>query len=589
MNAPGRSAPPPTVWMNVTTSVNWTRPAVGIVRVERALARELAALLGPERFKLCVWRDGRFVEWVDEIRPAKTAELDAAVDLILPRTASFDVARPFVLRALRRFATGSTDNGETKALQLQVPVGGRESLQPVRGDIVISAGLDWDNAYTAHLHELASEHGLRFVTCCYDLIPVLFPQYCVGDVARRFSEYFMQLCWGSEAVLCISRQTQQDFTALCRNLGAPERPTVVIPLGDNVPEGGGEVGDAVRVLGQKPFILFVSTIERRKNHEVLYRAYHRLARQGRAADLPQLVFVGMPGWGTGDLLKDIELDPLTKGKITQLHHVTDSELNHLYRHAAFCVYPSLYEGWGLPVGEALSMGKAVIASREGSLPEVGGPLVRYVDAWDVAGWAEAIRQWVDDPEQLRLAERAVRRHYTSRTWAQTAEAVAALIDSLPPRPDLQGLRPVPGYDMSTHVGVHAGPAIEATGDAGLLVFGPHWPLRAGRYRACISGQRCRDGVERFELDVVSVAGTVRHHHTELRAEAAAGSTVLAQLEFELTRDVDDVELRIEVEEGSALRIECVEIEPLASASSGRAATPGASKASPAGKQAIVLR
>ena len=102
----------------------------------------------------------------------------------------------------------------------------------------------------------------------------------------------------------------------------------------------------VQAATKQPFILFVSTIERRKNHEVLYRAYHLLARQGTIESLPKLVFVGMPGWGVGDLLKEIELDPLTRGMIIQLHHVSDGELSYLYKKALFCVFPSLYEGVG---------------------------------------------------------------------------------------------------------------------------------------------------------------------------------------------------------------------------------------------------
>jgi glycosyltransferase involved in cell wall biosynthesis len=578
MNVGNGKARRPKVWLNVTSSVNWTRPAVGVIRVERALARELSAILGPDRFSLCIWRDGRFVEWLEDAKTPGTRELDAAVDLLLPRVASFDIARPFVLRALRKFAISGGSSHSPDDIELKIPARGGESLQPERGDFVISAGLDWDYEYSQRFHEMARKRGLRIISCCYDLIPVLFPQYCVGEVAKRFTEYFIGLCWGSEAVLCISRQTQRDFVQLCRKLGAPDRPTAVIPLGDNVPVAGGETSDTVKAICRRPFILFVSTIERRKNHEVLYRAYHRLARQGRANDLPQLVFVGMPGWGTGDLLKDIELDPLTRGKITQLHQVSDSELNELYRHAAFCVYPSLYEGWGLPVGEALAMGKAVIASSEGSLPEVGGDLVRYVDPWDVAGWAEAIWQWVSDPEQVRIAERAVRRQYVSRTWAKTAEAVVALIDGLPARPELLMLQPAPGYDMSTYAGVHVGAAIEATGAAGLLLFGPHWRLRAGTYRARVHGRRMRPGSETIRLEIASDTGTTQHHRWTGTVAATDSAVELAQAVFRIERDVDDIELRIIVEDGSSLRIDAVEFAPEseaapAEATPARAATP----------------
>ena len=555
----------PTVWMNITSSARWTRPPVGIVRVERALAKELAALLGPDRFKLCVWRDERFVEWVDEPAPREAAALGAAVDVILPRTASFDIARPFVMRALQRFAIGQGDTATGDALRLQIPAQGAPALQPARGDVLISAGLDWDYPYTDRFHALAREHGLRIVTCCYDLIPVLFPQYCVGEVAQRFTEYFLQLCWGSEAVLCISKQTENDFRQLCRELGAPERQTVVIPLGDSVPGAGGEIGDQVRAICRKPYILFVSTIERRKNHEVLYRAYHRLARQGKGRQLPQLVFVGMAGWGTGDLLKDIEIDPLTQGLITQLNHATDSELNHLYQHAAFCVYPSLYEGWGLPVGEALAMGKAVIASNVGSLPEVGGALVRYVAPWDVAGWADAIWEWVETPQKVMQAERAVRKGYRAREWAQTARVVADLIDSLPPSPTAQRFTLSAGYDMSTMAGMHAGPSVQATGLAGPLLFGPHWPLRAGSYTVRLTGGRKSAVDETIVVEVASGAGKVLHqrHSTTLTQPIVSG--LLADFGFTLGRDVDDFEIRCLVEAGSTLRADAVEVARVAPA------------------------
>ena len=201
-----------------------------------------------------------------------------------------------------------------------------------------------------------------------------------------------------------------------------------LPLGDNMPSGGGEISLEVEEVASQPFILFVSSIERRKNHEVLYRAYHLLCKEGKRSQLPKLVFVGMPGWGVGDLLKDIELDPLTKGMIVQLNHVNDAELLRLYESSMFCVFPSLYEGWGLPVGEALSLGKAVLCSDRGSLPEVGGDLVRYVDPWSPRAWADEIfRMAIDETWRLESEQKA-KAEYHLRTWAEGAMSVKDAID-----------------------------------------------------------------------------------------------------------------------------------------------------------------
>jgi glycosyltransferase involved in cell wall biosynthesis len=536
----------PTVWMNVTTSANWARPAVGIVRVERALCEELGRSLGLTRFKQCVWLDGEFLEWI----PASTdtdERHDKAINIIFPSSKSFELSRKFLARALGTFERKSTTKNSSRldSLEISVPLNTHINTRPAYGDIIISVGLDWDQPYTAAFFDLSKKQGLKIITCCYDLIPILFPQHCVGDVASRFKEYFNVLTWGSAAVLCISKQTQNDYLALCCQLGAPERPTCILPLGDNVPSGNGDVSPAIETLLAEPFILFVSTIERRKNHEVLYRAYHLLCRLGHKHLLPKLVFVGMPGWGVGDLLKDIELDPLTQGLIVQLNHVNDGELGELYKRALFCVYPSLYEGWGLPVGEALAVGKAVLASDQGSLPEVGGSLVRYLDPWNSKSWADAILEWVTSPSAIQQMERKVVEQYEVRTWAGAAKSVEQLIDQLTADDgDVQTVL-YPGYDMSTQVGLHVGPCIKATGKEGFLIYGPHRSLSSGNYRVKLYDQPYLRTVGLLTVDFVADQGKTCLWRGAIDIKAVAGSEEILLTEFEvcIPMDVSDYEIR----------------------------------------------
>jgi glycosyltransferase involved in cell wall biosynthesis len=94
------------------------------------------------------------------------------------------------------------------------------------------------------------------------------------------------------------------------------------------------------------------------------------------------------------------------------------------------LYPSFYEGWGLPVGEALALGKAVLSSDRGSLPEVGGDLVRYVDPWNPVAWAEAIWRLVDDDKEREAIASKVRVTYTAKKWEETAATVKSLIDGI---------------------------------------------------------------------------------------------------------------------------------------------------------------
>lgn len=466
----------PTIWMNVTTSANWQRPPVGIVRVERSLCDELAKLYG-FRFKQCVWQGERFVEWVPRFEAAnndKPARQDAeptqsttqpALPMIFPilskRQALHAVGqgvlslspawlRPYFnrfLHSIRPRLGRVLASKRTKRIvarlrgRVQRHVGTAPTMAPNQsalsaqgmlfapGDVLISVGLDWDYSYYKQFYTLRKRAGVKVVTCCYDLIPVLYPQYCVNDVAGLFTSYFLEVADGSDLILCISKQSEKDLNDMLHRTGGATPRTLVFPLGDNVPSASTEeISQAVKAICQEPFILFVSTIERRKNHEVLYRAFHLLCSQGKRADLPKLVFVGMQGWGVSELMKDIELDPLTRGLIVRLNHVSDAELRGLYEAARFCVFPSLYEGWGLPVGEALSLGKAVISSDRGSLPEVGGDVVRYVDPWSPQAWADEIYKMATDGAWRLSWEEKAKSGYRTRTWSEAAISVKKAVD-----------------------------------------------------------------------------------------------------------------------------------------------------------------
>ena len=552
----------PTVWMNVTTSANWKRPPVGIVRVEQALCGELEKLYGHENFKRCVWLDGQFVEWSPE-DPELSPHISRAIDAVLPKTVSFDLARLFLAKAIKKFEVpAQTAGAASRGIQLVVPTAPAVPLRPVFGDVLISVGLDWDQPYTRHFYELNKKCGVKVITCCYDLIPVLFPQYCVGEVAQRFKEYFTQLSWGSTAVLCISNQTQHDYLNLCREIGAPIRPTQVIPLGDNVPGEGGIVSPQLLQLVSEPFVLYVSTIERRKNHEVLYRAYHLLVKAGHKEKLPKLVFVGMPGWGVGELLKDLELDPLTQGLVVQLNHVNDAELNLLYKRAEFCVYPSLYEGWGLPVGEALALGKPVLASAKGSLPEVGGNLVRYVDPWNVQAWADSILELIESPQKLQAMTDDTVKNYEPRKWHDTAMVVKQFIDQLTPTKALQ-FELTPGYDMSTEVGVHAGGELISLGAEGYLMYGPHRSLPAGRFRVVISAVSEEQSGGSVRIDFVADKGKKVYFSENKKLKGSdVVDSVLADFYVDLSEQVDDFEIRCRTSEGVNLTISKINIQEI---------------------------
>jgi len=445
---------PATVWVHVSTLMAWTRPPVGIVRVEQEYCRWLLARgdQDSETIRFCIYNRAlrRFEEVAREqvlakLQPAATPAQAPRAPLAGWKLRAKAMARavlpylpaPWVapLRSNARLAyhhflvRKARMQGLLQRLRdrlagqaaASADDGPRAPFAP--GDRLVSLGLDWDYLDQKELFRIKQQLGLKTTLICYDVIPVLFPQLVVLPPGG-FGAYVVDMAWCADAVLCISEYTRKDCEAVLRRLGAPVPPTHVIHLGselrgaqgEGAPPAGFSHGPADR-----PFVLFVSTIERRKNHEILYRAWTRLREQGITPH--RLVFVGMQGWGVSDLMNDLRLDPRVQDDIVSLNHVSDGELAWLYRHAAFTVFPSLYEGWGLPLVESLAWGKFCLASNAASLPEAGGDFAEYLDPWDLPAWVERLAHYMQHPEEVSRHNARIAREFRAPTWAGTAETI----------------------------------------------------------------------------------------------------------------------------------------------------------------------
>ena len=463
----------PVVWLDVTTLLGWDRPAVGVLRVEsecaaHALDSKDSAVrfcrfdrlatryheVAPPTVRAALERIGQPRNGPAAFGPGNTADEAAAsprpgkerlkalffqlikgLPLDLQHRIYLSVARrkPSFHAAIRGLREWRLAFRELMRPTLSPPtlhaspsgsaVSAAHPTPFSSGDVYISLGLDWDQKDIVYLHRQKRKEAFKTLLFCYDIIPVKFPHLCVGDVAAKFAKYFADVAWSADLILCISECSRNDLIRLLENLGTPVPATEVVRLGSDIQSPGDRpVSAEVEDVLKREFILYVSTIERRKNHQTLYRAYTRLIDAGRT-DLPLLVFVGMPGWGVNDLLSDFALDHRTKPYIRFLNHVSDSDLARLYRGAYFTVFPSLYEGWGLPVAESLAHGKFCLASGAASIPEVGGDLVEYLDPWDVPAWTERLDWYFTHPEAVAAREAAVRAGYAPVSWQETCAVI----------------------------------------------------------------------------------------------------------------------------------------------------------------------
>jgi glycosyltransferase involved in cell wall biosynthesis len=259
----------------------------------------------------------------------------------------------------------------------------------------------------------------------YDLVLLYFPG-AMRRIARIQQRAFLNYSVKrASRILCISDQSRLD---MIRELGVPEEKTAVSLLGVD-PPAKRKKSEQRKPPVNGPFILSVSTLEPRKNYGMLLDAYGQYASHAMARAKPYpLVLVGRRGWESADFYEKL------KGmEETGLVHVLDSEsdesISDLYEQCAFFVLPSLYEGFGLSLLEAMARGKHCIASDLGCFHEIGGSQITYLGSKDVHAWRDALADAVSKHRSGKLRPTKIKlRDWSWRNTALVhADAFAAVV------------------------------------------------------------------------------------------------------------------------------------------------------------------
>lgn len=173
------------------------------------------------------------------------------------------------------------------------------------------------------------------------------------------------------------------------------------------------------------FFLFVGTIEPRKNLIRLLQAYSLLPPKVKTS--MKLVIAGNNGWGKVNLLNKIkQLDLVDHVEV--LFSIDDSTLATLYAHSQFLVMPSIYEGFGLPLIEAMSYGKPVIAANNSSMPEIVGNTGLLVDAFDIDSIAHGIKKMITNKKLREQFAKNAKKNAANYSWSQSAEKLIRVFE-----------------------------------------------------------------------------------------------------------------------------------------------------------------
>ncbi|RJF76579.1 glycosyltransferase family 1 protein [Rhodopseudomonas palustris] len=406
----------------------------GTLRVEHSVATALSEAIGPE-LRFCRYDPLRQNYVPVSYAPDLGAKPVAAAATSKSRASLLSSIKPIGKRLER--AVKTSVRGAVAPLMQKVSAG--EALPRLGGsagsEVLLLAGENWSRVDYAAVARMRRERGTRVAAVCQDFIPVVAPQFFAdGEFVTQFEAYARFLIHECDLVVSISDSTSADVRDYAERHGGLRGALEVVHLGaDLIAPKAVKRPAALTDAQARRFVISVSTIQSRKNFDLLYHVWRRLTEQG-TPDLPTLVMVGQPGFGSSDLLWQIAHDPVTASSVLHLPRVGDDELAWLYQHCAFTLYPSFYEGWGLPVSESLAFGKYCLASNTSSLPEAGAGLAGHLDPLDFAAWRDAVLDLIRAPEHLAQHEAAIRANYRPVTWAQSARRLAEVLRSLAAAP-----------------------------------------------------------------------------------------------------------------------------------------------------------
>ena len=283
------------------------------------------------------------------------------------------------------------------------------------------------SAQTAGRNGIKSDdlQGVRMVLTVHDIALMIHPTWGKWYNSLIQNTLARNSIRRADQIISVSKSTKRDLVK--RLKVQPEKIRGIYEgrneLASYTPQQEREVLAKVG----KPYLLYIGTLEPRKNVASIVRAFDLMKRDEAYSDY-RLVLAGGLGWNYKEILKVIDESP-NREDIIRPGYVSAEEKSILLHHARVFLFPSFYEGFGIPVVEAISAGVPVITARNSSLPEAAGPAESYVDrADDVAGLRDLMREVLGLTEEERAARSAVSRKYIERfDWGKCAEKVRKVL------------------------------------------------------------------------------------------------------------------------------------------------------------------
>lgn len=390
------------IYFDLTTSFHASGHPTGIARVEGNILQSLMAQWGT-RLVPIVW--------------------NSRTKSYLKLSHSQALFRPDLAKLTKMEVDGTVHRLEDSALS-----GGR----------IIVVGGSWirNGEYISALQALKINIRANLTVLIHDLIQMKLSHLYPNGVGSEFEKNARLMVRSADHFLVYSEYTRKDLQNFLAENNQIYKKISKFRLGDMVslhPEEKAEKGQDVssslrQQFAGKKFAIFVSSIEIRKNHSLLINVWRRLIEE-RGGSAPHLLFIGRTLWRGEEIVAAIDQEEKLKKFVHVLSDVDDNDLDWFYRNCSFTVFPSLYEGWGLPVAESLSYGKLCITSGHTATREIAPDLTELLDPYDFKAWRDRISFYLDSPAALERMEEKIRTEYRAHSWDQAVEEIVGAADS----------------------------------------------------------------------------------------------------------------------------------------------------------------
>jgi glycosyltransferase involved in cell wall biosynthesis len=377
------------------------RYPTGIQRVQLELAEALA--FTDHLVHYVYFDNGSFM--FNEISPAQVKRI---VDLITDEDRPEDVRKSYAERLKAEIRSD---------IEFEFP--SNASL--------VNVGTSWGyQNYFLVIRDIKKRYGVKYIPLVHDVIPLIFPEFCDQNLVMNFISWIDGMTEHADMVLANSQNTMNDLQALASRLDKRLPSSGLLLLNgefrardDTAVDEKKKASAVLRAhnLDVDDYVLMVSTIEPRKNHMLAFNAWARMLKTRERGSVPYLVCVGAPGWMNEALYTRLERDEDLAERIIILRNVSDQTLNQLYDRAQFTIFPSLYEGWGLPISEALAHGKVPLVSNVSAHPEAGGEHAVYFDLGSEADFQTKLEDLIDDVPSRQHREAAIKTATPLKPWS----------------------------------------------------------------------------------------------------------------------------------------------------------------------------